>query len=424
MNLKSEKIRFLSVVAVTITVSSITVSCATQSKPQSLKLGSLLPVTGDAGSVGEKLPEAVSLAVTTINACGGVNEQPVELVQEDTKTDPNTGAAAMAKLIKVDEVAGVVGAWSSGISNVTVDLAVDNKVMQISPGSTSPALTQRSRSGEFKGYWARTVSPDTYQAQALAKLANSRGFDRVSTVAINNEYGKEFEKAFVQSFQALGGTVVNKNNPVRYDPNPSSLDSIMSNLFADDPDAILGVLYGETGQLLLRSAHQQGLSQGVTPLLTDGVYSQSFVDKVGTTQTGASIIGGALGTAPGANGAGLETLNQKWQENVGGEVAAFVPQTWDATVLMMLAAELGGENTGTAIKENLRAVSNAPGVEVSDPCEAMRLVRDGEEINYQGASGAIELDEYGDTVGVYDVWEVNPQGRIDVIDQVEPMSDD
>ena len=84
---------------------------------------------------------------------------------------------------------------------------------------------------------------------------------------------------------------------------------------------------------------------------------------------------------------------------------------------MMLAAELADENTGTAIKNNLREVSNAPGEIVSDPCEAMQLIREGTQINYQGASGDLELDQFGDTRGTYDVWQVRENGEIQIIDQ-------
>lgn len=407
-----------------IALSTVLVTTACQnpitSSRQPLKLGSLLPVTGDASSIGENLPEAASLAVNTINACGGVNGTAVELVQTDSKTDPNAGAAAMSKLV-TEEVAGVVGAWSSGVSSVAVEIAVKNEVMQISPGSTSPDFTDRAQRGEFDGYWARTVPPDTYQAQALAQLAYDKGFDRVSTIVIDNSYGIGFEQEFVQSFKQLGGTVVNENNPVRYDPNPSSLDSEVSAIFADEPEAVLGVFYGQTGTLFLRSAYEQGLSQNVTPLLTDGVYSQEFVDNVGKTENNESILKGALGTVPGASGAGLAGLTEKWQEKVGKPVTAFVPHTWDAAILMMLAAEFANENTGAAIKNNLREVANAPGQKVSDPCLAMQLIRDGEEINYQGASGDLEFDQYGDTVSAYDVWQVEAQGEINLIEQVIPF---
>jgi neutral amino acid transport system substrate-binding protein len=85
-----------------------------------------------------------------------------------------------------------------------------------------------------------------------------------------------------------------------------------------------------------------------------------------------------------------------------------------------IAAEAAKDGTGDGIKSKIREVANAPGQEVSDVCEAIKLVKAGTDIDYQGASGNVDLDEYGDVKGSYDVWEVQPDGKITVIDRVSP----
>ncbi|MGK7892333.1 MAG: ABC transporter substrate-binding protein [Xenococcus sp. (in: cyanobacteria)] len=387
---------------------------------QGLKLGSLVPTTGDLSSIGQNMPVAVQLAVDTINACGGVNENIVSLVSEDSQTDPSTGSNAMTKLAEVDKVAGVVGAFASSVSGSAVDVAVRNKVMLVSPGSTSPVFTERAAQGEFNGYWARTAPPDTYQAQALAALASKQGFNNISTVVINNDYGVGFEQQFVQAFEQSGGQILRKNNPVRYDPKAATLNSEARSAFGGKPDAVAAVLYAETGSLLLKSAFEEGLSEGVTVLLTDGVYSEDFIRQVGKTSDGKSIISGALGTVPGANGQALAEFTALWKEETGKELTAFVPHSWDAAILMMLAAEAADANTGEGIKSNILEVANAPGTEVSDPCEAIELVRQGQDINYQGASGNVDIDANGDVIGGYDVWQVQEDGSLAVIDNITP----
>ena len=387
-----------------------------------LKLGSLVPATGDLSSIGQNMSVAVQLAVDTINACNGVNENPVTLVSEDSQTDPSAGITAMTKLTEVDRVAGVIGAFASSVSSAAVDIAVRNNVMLVSPGSTSPVFTDRAKNGDFNGYWARTAPPDTYQAQALAALAQKQGFKNVSTVVINNDYGVGFEEQFVEAFEKSGGTIATKSNPVRYDPKAATLDTEAKAAFGSKPDAVAAVLYAETGSLLLKSAFENGFSQGVTVLLTDGVYSEDFVRQVGKTGDGKSIISGALGTVPGADGEALAEFTSLWKEKTNQEVTAFVPHSWDATVLMMLAAEAADANTGEAIKGKILEVANAPGTEVTDPCEAMELVRNGEEIDYQGASGNVDIDANGDVIGNYDVWQVNEDGTLDVIDTVSPVN--
>ncbi len=384
-----------------------------------LKLGTLAPTTGDLSSIGQNWPAAVQLAVDTINACGGVNDEQVSLTVEDSQTEPTAGSAAMTKLAEVDKVAGVVGAFASSVSGAAVDVAVRNKVMMISPGSTSPVFTERAKNGELNGYWARTAPPDTYQSKALAALAQKQGFKNVSTVAINNDYGVGFEQQFVEAFKNTGGNIVGK--PTRHDPKAATLDSEAKQAFSGKPDAVAAVLYAETGSVLLKSAFEQGLTDGVTILLTDGVYSDDFVRQVGKTADGKSIIAGSLGTVPGANGAALEEFTALWNEKVGKEMTAYVPHNWDAAVLMMLAAEASDANTGEGIKSKVLEVANAPGTEVSDACEAMELVRNGEDINFQGASGNVDIDENGDVVGSYDVWQVGEDGSLSVIDTVDPV---
>ncbi len=387
-----------------------------------LKLGTLLPTTGDLSSIGQNMPVAVDLAVETINACGGVNDKSVALINEDSQTDPTAGSSAITKLAEVDKVAGVIGAFASSVSSAAVDVAVRNQVMLVSPGSTSPVFTQRAKNGEFQGFWARTAPPDTYQARALAALAQKKGFKDVSTVVINNDYGVGFEREFVQAFEKLGGTAANKNQPVRYDPKATTLDSEARKAFGSKPDAVAAVLYAETGSVLLKAAFEQGLTESVTVMLTDGVYSEDFTKQVGKTGDGKSIISGALGTVPGADGQALSDLIALWKEKTGKDLTAFVPHSWDAAVLIMLAAEAADQNTGTGIKSKIREVANAPGKEVGDPCKAMELLRNGEDINYQGASGNVDIDENGDVVGSYDVWTVKPDGSLEVIDKVSPVN--
>ncbi len=390
------------------------------SNAKGLKIGSILPATGDVAAIGQPLPDAIRLAVDTVNKCGGVNGEQVTYIAEDDQSDPNAGAAAMTKLSEVDKVAGVVGSFASSVSTAGAEVATRNKVMMISPGSTSPVFTQRAKEGKYNGFWARTAPPDTYQAQALAKLAIDKGFKSVSTIAINNDYGVGFEKEFVKAFKKSGGTLVNEQKPTRYDPKAATFESEAAAAFSGKPQAVAALIYPETGSLLLKAAYQQGLSQGVQILLPDGAYAPNFPDQVGKSSDGKYIIAGALGTVPGANGPSLQTFNTLWKEKTNKPITAYIAHTWDATALLMLAAQAAKANTGEGIKSKIREISNAPGEEVSDLCKAMDLVRQGKDINYQGASSNVDIDENGDVVGSYDVWTVQPDGKLAVVGKVSP----
>lgn len=386
-----------------------------------LKIGSLLPSTGDLASIGQPMIASVPLLVETVNKCGGVNGAPVSLVAVDDQTDPTAGAEGMTKLAEVDRVAGVVGSFASSVSSAAVPIAVRNKVMLISPGSTSPVFTERAQKGEFNGYWARTAPPDTYQAQALAKLARERGFKTAATIVINNDYGRGFEKEFVAAFKKLGGTITNEDRPARYDPKATTFETEVQAAFGNKPEAVAAILYVDTGSLLLKTAYEQGLSKGVQIMLTDGMYSNDAPKQIGKTADGQFIMAGVIGTVPGANGKALDAMTKLWQAKENRPVSAFVPHSWDAAALLALAAQAAKVNTGEGIQSKIREVANAPGQEVTDVCEALELVRKGEDINYQGASGNVDIDANGDVVGSYDVWNVEPDGKLAVTGKVNPQ---
>lgn len=385
-----------------------------QASPQ-LKIGTLLPITGDLSQYGTSMQSGAELLVKTVNGCGGVLGQPVVLINEDDQTEPAAGASAMTKLAEVDRVAGVVGAASSAVASAAVDIAVRNQVMMISPSSTSPVFTERSRKGDFQGFWFRTAPPDTFQGEALAKLAQTQGFKSVSLLAVNNDYGNGLLSAFIPAFERLGGTIVNKAKPVRYPPDASVFDSEVNAAFSRQPDAVLLIAYPETGSLILKTAYQQGLLAGKTKVMaTDGLKEAKFAELVGKTAKGDYIAKGLMGTAASAGGPAIAGFQRLYTQTYQRPPKIYDPNTWDAAAVLVLAAEAAKITTGIAMKDTVRTIANPPGETVTDVCRALSLIRQGQKINYQGASGNLDFTTFGDVTGSYDVWMIQPDGKLKV----------
>lgn len=398
-------------------------SSSSGESPKALKIGSLLPATGDLSALGAPMIASVPLLVDTVNACGGVNGAPVTLVSNvDDQTNEAAGTEGMTRLVSVDKVAGVVGSFASSVSSAALTVAVRNNVMLISPGSTNPKFTDRAKAGEFEGYWARTAPSDIYQAPALAKLAYDRGLRKVAVLSINNDYGVGFEQEFIKAFKALGGTITNESDPVRYDPKATTFRTEVAKAFQDKPDAVAGIMYGETGSQIMKTAFEQGLSQNTPFLLTDGMYASDLAEKVGKTADGKFIATGALGTIPGSSGTALQDFTKIWTDQLKRPVEAYAPHSWDAAALLVLAAEAAKSNTGPGIQSKIREVANAPGEEVSDVCQALTLLKEGKDINYQGASGNVDINEQGDVLGSYDIWTVKDDGTLETIGNVTPAA--
>ncbi|MEN9233970.1 MAG: ABC transporter substrate-binding protein, partial [Gloeomargarita sp. DG02_1_bins_92] len=380
-----------------------------------LKLGTLLPLSGDLAQFGPGMQNAASLLVQTVNECGGVNGQPVELISEDDQTQPTAGAAAMTKLVDVDGVAGVVGAAGSAVSGAAVDIAVRGQVVMISPASTSPVFTERAKKGELQGFWFRTAPPDSFQGEALAQLLKKRGWSRVGILAINNDYGRGLAQATQQGLQKQGGQVVATQF---YEGQSASFDSEVRAVFGRDPQAVILVGYPETGTLVIRSAFQQGFVPRIPLVLTDGLKDNQLAQLVGKTPQGQWITAGAMGTAPAAGGPGLKDFQQRYRQAFNQEPNVFAPNTWDAAAVLVLAAQAAQANQGAKVKEKITAVANPPGTPVTDVCEGLALLKQGQEIDYQGASSTVDFDPQGDVVGEYAVWMVNPDGTIKVVETI------
>ncbi|MCG9892563.1 MAG: ABC transporter substrate-binding protein [Thermosynechococcaceae cyanobacterium MS004] len=402
-----------------VTILGLTlISC--QSPPAGLKIGTLLPISGDLSSYGASMQNTAQLLVTTVNACGGVLGNPVTLFSEDDQTEPAAGAAAMTKLAEVNRVAAVVGGASSAVSNATVLIAVRNQVVQISPSSTSPSFTERARKGEFKGFWFRTAPPDTFQAKAIAQLAYKRGVRSLAVLAVNNDYGSGLINAFIPAFQALGGKVLNAETPTRFDPRAASFDSEVRQAASPRPDAVLLVSYPETGSIILRTAFELGvLGQNTQWIATDGLKDQRLAELVGKSKDRKYIVAGLEGTAAHAAGNAFKDFRDRFVQAYKTEPAIYDPNTWDAMALTVLAAESAKSLTGTGIRDHLRTVSNPPGEAVTDVCQGLDLLRKGKKINYQGASGTVDLNQQGDVVGSYDIWQIQPNGSIKILETLE-----
>jgi neutral amino acid transport system substrate-binding protein len=407
--------------ATTPSASTPAASAGAPDVSSALKLGTLLSATGDVASIAAPLPEAVKLAVATVNKCGGVNGKPVaEVVVEDDQSKSESATSAMTKLATVDKVAGVVGSFASSVSSAATSIATKNKVMLISPGSTSPKFTESAKEGKFQGYWSRTAPSDVHQAPALAKVAFDKGLKKVAVLSIKNDYGTAFEKEFITAFKKLGGTITNENNLVHYDPKGSTFDTEVKTALAGNPQGLAAIVYpDESGPSVLKAAYESGLLKDVQILMPDAGYSEAFPKLVAKTKEGRSMLAGALGTVPGAKGNAYKDFEAAWK-TTNKPFTPYLAQSWDAAMLMMLAAQSAKSNTGEGIQSKIREVSGGTGdgVAVTDVCKGLELLKAGKKINYEGASGAVNIDQYGDVLGSYDVWQIQPDNTYKTINNV------
>ncbi|MES2134783.1 MAG: ABC transporter substrate-binding protein [Patescibacteria group bacterium] len=194
-----------------------------------IKVGVIVPLTGDAAVYGEPGRNITQLAVDEINAAGGINGREMELIVEDGKCNGQDAASATQKLVNVDKVQVIIGAFCSGESLAAVPVAASGKVAMISPGSSSPKLT------DVSPYFVRNYPSDATQGSVLANIAyTDKGYKKIAFIQEQTDYAAGVYTAFSNVFSGLGGTVTNEAFPTE----TSDFRSIISKVKGQNPDAV------------------------------------------------------------------------------------------------------------------------------------------------------------------------------------------
>jgi len=392
------KLGFLKVLTVVFAVALTT--GAGQAEP--LKIGALMPMTGDLQAFGEADLKGVEFAVEQINAAGGVNGEPVEMVVADTQTRPQAGVDAAQKLINVDGVNAIIGALSSGVT-IPVARTVTSRegVPQISNASTSPTVTGLSDDD----FLFRTVPSDAFQGVALANLVSGKGLSAVGVLYVNNDYGQGLADAFSEAFS---GKVT---EAIGFEKGQASYRGELQQAASGGAEALVLIGYPESGGVILRQSLEGGFFTRF--VFTDGMKAPEIIDRIG-----AQYLNGAFGTVPQApDTEGRRVFREAYMAEYGELPGKpYYDTAYDAAFAIALAAQKAGSNDPAAIRDNLRAVANPPG-ETILPGEwekAAKLLADGQDINYEGASGSIDFDEHGDVPGTIGHWEIQDGEIVDV----------
>jgi ABC-type branched-subunit amino acid transport system substrate-binding protein len=190
---------------------------------------------------------------------------------------------------------------------------------------------------------------------------------------------------------------------------------VLDSVLADDPDMLYVIGYPASGEQIFRDFYENYDPEATTVLVSDGLQDNALPGNVDNPMSNV------IGTAPAATGPGRETFDQLFENEYGSEPGVFTAQAYDATAVHILAQLRADELTGPAVSEQIRAVAN-PGGEVIQPdslADGLEMAANGDEIQYQGASGAVEFDENGDlSAASFDVFEFSAEGY-EVTDQVD-----
>ena len=369
------------------------------SSADSFYVGGILPLTGNLAFLGPPAVAGVGLAVSDINAAGGVNGAKAchNVLDSGDSTDMSISTASAGTMV-AQNPSVVIGAESSSVSLNFVDTLAAAKITQVSPANTSTELSG------YSPFYFRTAPPDTVQGNALGTLISQDGYTNIGFLVFNDTYGTGLRNYTEETITAGGGKCVYgcKGAGDEFPAGQTTFSAEVQAVTAANPDAIVIIAFDETKSIvpeLAASGWDMSKTYFVDGNLSD--YGEDF--EPGTLE-------GAQGTLPGQDpDQGFKDQLVAWYSSSQGEEVndfSYGAESYDATILSALAAVKGGANDSLSVNQNFAAVSGATdGEECNTYADCVALLEEGKEIRYAGPSGIGPIDDENDPssafIGIY-----------------------
>lgn len=324
-----------------------------------IKIGYIGPLTGDAASYGVDTLNGVTLAVSEVNARGGINGKQVKLIAEDARCNGADAASAVQKLVNVDKVPAIIGGQCSGETLAAAPIVEEAKVLLLSPLSSSPDVTL---AGE---YVFRDYPSDALKTKAIATLLKKNGWSKVVLLSENTDFAQGFRTSLKKD---IGDKTVVFDEVV--EPGTKDFRTLMTRLQKLDfdlffpnaqSDAVMGAMIQQLREAGLKQqilTHDVGDSLTLLELAKDAI-NGTYVVNVPTAGEGGEF-------------------EKRFTEKFGKPQAtiAFAAHAYDAANLILQAIEDGAMD-GPALKTYLDDLAT-----------------------YNGIIGTFSFEENGDVVGI------------------------
>ena len=384
-----------------------------------IKVGVILPFSGECGAFGSAELKAIQLAVNEINDAGGVLGREIELVVRDSKTDPLSASLNAMDLIENEGVIAILGADNSQVSLEMLDAVSDMNTFIISGSATSDSLKWLDE-GYYHSIFYRTVPDVIQEANTLAKhLIFERGDSVVRLLCVNDCYGNSFINWFSLRYGNYGGRI---EKIVKYTTGEISYSAEIESLFApvvdtmgmstetDSIPLVVLVGYPKSGAQIIRDWRTSGYD--ARWILTSNLKTKEFI-----TMAGAQNTEGIRGIAPYSGATSEQYIRYEYFKDAYKDMWNIDPRNYrclehwyDATILLAYAILSADTTDPSVIRDSLSTVSIPPGdtVSVGQFAQGRTILMSGNPINYNGASGYINIDEYGDnnTDYTYEIYEI------------------
>lgn len=374
-----------------------------------IPIGCAVPLTGNAGAYGPDMAEAAKRTVAKINAAGGIlGGRKLELFIEDSESSAAVAANLTQKFINVHKAQSCLGYWGTPEGMSSRPIVVQNKVV-LMVSSAANAITE----GDNQGYVWRFQMKATDWGIVISRAAIRLGFKTFGILGLQNAFVLPIMKVFEEQMKGAGRKVLDS---LIYNPEQPSYRAEVERIFGKKPDAVycFGLLPDFVS--IMKEVYRGGFDSKVVALSIMADAEGKFVQAVGN-QVAEGIR--HFQPMPDVSASGYKKF-VKLMGAPADRLFLFPPNTHDQVAITALAMERAKSPMAVDWSKQIITVGNGPGQEVDDVADALKLVREGKPINFQGAGSTCDFTPNGDQLGRGMGHWINKGGKSVLVEYAKP----
>jgi branched-chain amino acid transport system substrate-binding protein len=274
------------VVSCLLGVSAFAVAaCGPANAAETIKIGSVLSITGPASFLGDPEDKTLKLYADKINAAGGVDGKKIELVVYDDGGDANKARTFATRLLEDDKVVAMVGGSTTGTTMAMIPVFEEAKVPFISLAGAIEIVDP------VRKYVFKTPHTDKMACEKIFENLKLRGLTKIAMISGTDGFGASMRAQCLKVAENYGIQIVADET---YGPRDTDMTAQLTKIKnTAGVQAVVNPGFGQGPAIVTRNFAQLGMS--ATPLYeSHGVASKSFIELAGPAADGVRLPAAAL----------------------------------------------------------------------------------------------------------------------------------
>ena len=360
-----------------------------------LKIGALVPLTGAGGAYGAAMRNALLLAADEVNHAGGINGRMIEITTADCQTNPARAELEAWRMIEQDKVSAIVGTWASSVTLAVMKVTDAANVIEMNV-SGAPAISFEDKKDLVWRFHPSQVRFGEACAVALFQLKALRP----AYMAINNATGLASLDGFKKAWQQSGGTLVTE---IMYEPGKASYDQEVAQLLKAKPNVVVMGSFAPDMTAIFKDYLKVKSPAPLSWVAPAWAANEDFLKAVGKDAAeGVITVSSASNEGSPAYVRFVKNYEKQYSKLDLSNI--YAPMCFDMVqILAMAALRAGNSTTSFEISGLIRSITNKPGMVVDGFKSAKAPLAVGNKVDYDGASGRLGFDHFGDTITPFEI---------------------